>query len=160
MTAPWLPALVPVEGTEDAVLPALHSIFVADFKVIGASFCGLPIVWNTAPSKGRPYEEGFVHLVTSDGPPLMRREFDPSRAARIRWCKATMSNCQCPSILQWRYVEGSGAIRTYIWCRDAKYLVVLEHKPREGSYYLVTAFHAEGSSTDIKLRRKYEKRER
>jgi hypothetical protein len=152
--------LMNVDGEEDVILPLLYQVFVADFKIGKPAIYGYSVCWNTWPSPGRPYEEGFIHIVTEDGPPRMRRTFEPKRAARIRWCAPAILNCDCPTITAWQYKEGSGRIRTYLWRQDVEYLVILEKQTKSWGtvYFLVTAYHADGRSTQAKLQKKYQNR--
>ena len=69
-------------------------------------------------------------------------------------------NIACPTMLVWDYKEGTGRVRKYLWRRDMRYLVVLEKQTRKWGqvYYLVTAYHVNGSSTEKKLQQKYSNR--
>ena len=157
----WLSPLMDVNGTEDEVLPPLYEVFTRDFVVGKPQLYGCQVSWNTRPSPGRNlYHEGFVHIVTKDGPPLMRREFEPMRAARVGWCAGLILNCDCPTVTAWDYKEGTGTVRRYLWRKDVQYVAILEKQLRKWGevYYLVTAFHSQGASTEAKLQRKYEER--
>src|SRR5260370_37875427 len=152
--------MVDVDGEEEVVLPRLYEIFIADFKIGRPRLYDLQVHWDIRPSIGRPYEEGFIHIITETGPPHMRRAFDPPRAARIRWCAAMIMNCSCPTVAAWNYQEASGRVRTYLWRKDVQYVVILERKERKRCvYFLVTAFNTDGTSTQRGLDKKYQNRQ-
>jgi hypothetical protein len=162
MTPAWVPALLQLDPDEDIALAALYQVFTADFKVGVPVLYNIRVVWDTRVVPDSLYEAGFLHIVTHDGPPLMRRTLDGERAARLPWCKAAIVNCECPSISRWDYEESSHAVRTYLWMRDLDYVIVLEKRRRHGfeEYFLVTAFCASGSSTRRSLNQKYDRRKR
>ena len=157
----WLPPLLDVDGDEEVVLQTLYEVFKRDFILGKPLLEGCKIAWATRLSQGRPYDEGFIHIVTTDsGSPHMRRMIDPPRAARVCWCAPMILNIACPTMLVWDYKEGTGRVRKYLWRRDMRYLVVLEKQTRKWGqvYYLVTAYHVNGSSTEKKLQQKYSNR--
>jgi hypothetical protein len=110
---------------------------------------------------GDPHEEGFWHLTTREDKASGDRLLDPPRAKRLRWCRATIDNAASPDVLMFDYEEGNGRIRTYLWVRDADYVVILEKREKNGkvvAYSLVTAFPLDGPSRRKDMRRKYDNR--
>lgn len=160
MPPDWLPPILEIDNHEDVALPVLYGVFTADFKQGVIVFRNARVTWDTRMIYDGRYDAGFIHLVTKDGPPLMRRGLDEGRARRLRWCKATINNSTCESIKQWDYEESSGRVRTYLWLQDQNYVVILERRCRNGfeENFLVTAFHIDGSSTVRSLSQKYSRR--
>lgn len=160
----WLPHTVSVNGEWNNVLAFLYGIFEEDFINSSPLFEGRTILWDDRILDGQ-YEEGFWHLITKDeytnGRATGIRLFDPRRAERLPWCAPTITNSIDPAVKVWKYREGSGRLRTYLWLDQFDYVVVLEIRTqRRGEVaFLFTAYHVDGASTRKKLYNKYLNRE-
>ncbi|MFH1085895.1 MAG: hypothetical protein V1772_09065 [Chloroflexota bacterium] len=156
----WLPAILSVNGEWEDVLRRLYQVFESDFWRSGCSFQRRPVWWDRRVLPGESYEEGFWHLITRDDYQTNERLLDPRRAERLPWCAPTLRHSDDLQVRVWDYLEGSGAVRTYVWLENWDYVIVLEkQKKRVGEVaYLVTAFHVAGESRRRNLRGRYDKR--
>lgn len=158
----WLPEIIEVNGSWSDVITRLYDIFRTDFVLGRPNYDGLPIWWDQRKLDGDSREEGFWHLVTKDDRESGERLPDFPRAKRLPWCRATIEMNAPPDVLVFDYEEGKGKIRRYLWVHECDYLVVLEKRRRNGkdrAYSLVTAFYLDGSSSRMKIQRKYKNRE-
>lgn len=163
MTAPvapaWLPNLIPVGGDWNALLGVLYLVFERDIKNGKPRVSGVPVWWDRRLLPGETYEEGFWHLITKDDREHGRIP-DFRRAERLAWCGAVIANCGDAAVTSWRYLEGNGRPRRYLWLQDHDYVVVLEERAtaRGAVLVLLTSYHIDGPSGRRSLTRKFEKR--
>jgi hypothetical protein len=157
----WMPDLIDTNGTWDEILARLYAVFQRDFQNGRPIFRGLPVWWDRRFEGGDPHEEGFWHLVTRDDKETGERLLETPRAKRLAWCRATIDHCAGREVLTFDYVEGDGKVRTYLWVRDADYVVILGktfRKRKAVAYLLVTAFCLDGPSRKRAMQRKYDNR--
>lgn len=136
---------------------ALYEIFTQDIlNKQNLKYRDKPIVINQDIDRSKPKnrEKGFYHLVKKTVTKRSKRSIeDAKRAEKIGWIKQIILNCSDPAIKEFDYYEGGGIIRSYLWLKDQKYVVILE--PQNGHYFLVTAYHVDYEKT---LQKKYENR--
>jgi hypothetical protein len=99
--------------------------------------------------------------VTRDDKQTGERLLETPRAKRLAWCRATIDRCGAAEVLVFDYLEGDGKVRTYLWVKDADYVVILERtlrKRKAVAFMLVTAFPLDGKSRRRAMEKKYEKR--
>ena len=156
----WLPAMAPVEGPPEVVIPRLYQLFLADFEAAPRSFQGLPVRWDRRIVGGEVYEQGFWHLVSKEDQRARRRRFDPRRAERLPWCAPLLEHAEDPAVTVWDYREGHGRRRTYDWLERWDYVVVVAIVPSRAGMaaWLITAYHIGGPATERAFRRKYRQR--
>jgi hypothetical protein len=157
----WLPPIISVDGEWETVLQKLYLIFNYDFKENLKTLNDLP-VWYDRNKKDGLYEEGFWHLITKTDHSSDSKErlFDQRRAERLPWCGPTISNAADIEVKVWDYLEGRMKTNTYLWLEKWNYIIILEkRKLRRGNvYFLKTAYHVQGASTQRKLHNKYNNR--
>lgn len=87
-----------------------------------------------------------------------RREFDIDRSIRLHWIKYHIEEKKKNNMLVFSVKEPNG-LRTYIYDKDEKYVIVLEPLKNENKYYLLTAYHLKGKDDKRnKILNKYKKR--
>lgn len=87
-----------------------------------------------------------------------KREFDIHRAQRLHWIKYHIEEKKANNMLCFSVKEPNG-IRTYIYDKDEKYVIVLEPKYNNSIYYLLTAYHLRGKDAKRNnIMRKYNRR--
>jgi len=103
-------------------------------------------------------EELFVHLTKKIFDKNTRaREFDLHRAARLHWVKYHIEKSKKDNMLYFSVKEPNG-LRTYIYDKDEKYVIVLEPLRNKSSYYLLSAYYLTGSDAKRdKIMAKYNK---
>jgi hypothetical protein len=84
----------------------------------------------------------FVRFRTESGKRWGKRKVkDIERAIRISWVRPIIENYSAAGMDSWRYLEGNGQVRHYLYAKAADYLVIIEEKPR--GFYLVTGFYVD-----------------
>ncbi|MGB4414637.1 MAG: hypothetical protein WBI53_07100 [Paludibacter sp.] len=87
-----------------------------------------------------------------------RREFDIHRAVRLHWVRFHIEQQKKENMLLFSVNEPDG-IRTYIYDKDEKYVIVLEPLRNNTSYYLLSAYHLRGKDAQRdKMIKKYKRR--
>lgn len=156
MTQPLLPDRFDLHDDEDKSIEALNKIYQDTIKQPALFFNSLPVYFNKWVKAKPPYEDGFWHLISytdSTG----KRCFDYDRAPKLTWVRAMIESPEHGELLCWRFEEGDGEIRVYIWHRKEKYVVILQEKLKQKTpqYFLVTSFHVD---RDEKYDKKYKQR--
>lgn len=82
------------------------------------------------------------------------RDFDIHRSKRLHWVKYHIEEQKKVNMLVFSVKEPDG-IRTYIYDKDEKYVIVLEPRAKNNDYFLLTAFYVRGKDAE---RNKYEKK--
>jgi hypothetical protein len=163
---PWLPDIVSVDGAWEETLTRLYAIFSRDFIRTRLQLNTLE-VWHDRRRIDGNYEEGFWHLITREEKTTRTRNFDPRRAERLPWSAPVIRNNSDGNVKCWRYKEGNGKIRFYLWLFNLDYVVILEErtlqplaeKPSRTIAMLVTSFYVDSRSKREDLERKFAKRE-
>ena len=158
--AVWLPDIVSVDGEPFQIFQMLYRIFCRDFKDSQCIFRTYP-VWYDRRILDDKYEEGFWHLIAREDRITGERLFDPRRAERLPWCAPSIKNSYDPIIKVWNYLEAKEKVHTYIWLENFDYVIILRRREQRGGliYFLVTAFHVDGTRKRNQLKKKFEKRE-
>lgn len=101
----------------------------------------------------------FTHLTTvivDKG--TRKREFDMSRSLRLHWIKFHIEEQKQDEMLHFSVQEPEG-IRTYIYDKIEKYVVVLEPLRDKNEYYLLSAYHLTGKDAPRdKIIKKYKRK--
>jgi hypothetical protein len=134
----------------------LYGQFERDFKLSCPRFRGRAVIHDRrlAPD-GR--ERAFWHLVTRGDHRDYEGTPDYDRAGKLPWIRALIEKPDAPGVLCWNYREGTGAVRTYIWCEGRDFAVVLERLSK-GAMRLVTAFHIQSDMRRQEMRHKHAQR--
>lgn len=86
------------------------------------------------------------------------REYDVHRSQRLHWVKYHITGKKADNMLCFSVKEPEG-VRTYIYDKDEKYVIVLEPKHNNTIYYLLTAYHLRGKDAQRnKILKKYKRR--
>ncbi|RYM30837.1 hypothetical protein ERX46_17295 [Brumimicrobium glaciale] len=95
-----------------------------------------------------PMQTLFNHLTTrSDedekGNKLGSRSFEMARSIRLHWIKSHIEESTKETVEVFSYedrVKGKDVIRTYIYNKTQKYVIILEPLRNTADYYLLTAY--------------------
>ena len=136
-----LPETIRFSGDWDAFVALAYRIFKYDFLDSAPSFHGQCVSVNRSKKDGSQLEEGFWHLITRDDKKLKERLPDFPRAERITWVRSIIENHLTAGMDCWRYLEGNGRVRYYLYARTVDYLVILEESHK--SFFLVTGFYVD-----------------
>jgi hypothetical protein len=100
----------------------------------------------------------YRHLTTVVvDPGTKRREFEHERSCRLHWVRHHIDCRKGDNMLIFSMDEPEG-IRTYIYDKDERYVIVLEPK-KNNAYYLITAYHLTGKDFKRdKIMKKYGRR--
>jgi hypothetical protein len=99
----------------------------------------------------------FSHLTTiADGKNDKKRSFESARSRRLHWIKHLIEERKTDNMLIFSVLDPNG-IRTYIYDKDEKYVIILEPYRNGLEYYLITAYHLDGNNPD-KLNRKFKRK--
>ena len=141
---------------EDKNVDELNKIYQGSIKQPSLFFKSLPVYFNNWTNVKPPYQDGFWHLISYTDT-TGKRCFDHDRAPKLTWVRVMIENHEHAEILSWRFLEGNGDIRVYIWHRAGKYVVILQEKltQKTPQYFLVTSFHVD---RDESFDKKYKQR--
>jgi hypothetical protein len=129
---------------------SLKGVFSKDFEE------RLPVKYNhldvvPTPKEGEiAVETLFTHLTTHvTNYKTKSREYEPYRSQRLHWVRFHLDNKN--KEVDVFTVKEKGVLRTYIYCDNQKYVVILE--PKENSkgekyYFLLTAYHLTGRNVN------------
>lgn len=110
-------------------------------------------------------EREFMHLTTErveemdeTGNTIKRNVFEPNRSMRLHWIKHhiqedTPENIVVFSISERNKEKRQDIIKTYIYDKVEKYIIVLECHRGKG-YYLLTAYHLDRSYAEKQIAKK------
>lgn len=84
------------------------------------------------------------------------REFDRNRSVRLHWIKYHIEENKKEKMLYFSVNEPRRKIRTYIYDKDEKYVIILEPLRNKTAYYLLTAYPLMGKdAARNKILKKY-----
>ncbi|MET4127661.1 hypothetical protein [Roseovarius sp. MBR-6] len=142
--------MIDTDGNWEDVVSRLDSEFTKVFRCNPRrQFEGKPIVYNSSIKDG-DIEEGVWHVISKGNPRL----FDPERARRLSWIQSMLEGT-AQSLSRWRYVEGDGTVKIYLWLEFERYVVILAEKKHV--VVLVTAFYVSQAWTIRDLDKKRSK---
>ncbi|TNF12812.1 MAG: hypothetical protein EP320_11135 [Rhodobacteraceae bacterium] len=140
--------MIDTNGSWNDVIARLEAEFSRVFRCNPRRrFEGKPLIYNSSVRDG-DIEEGVWHVIAKGDPRL----FDPDRARRLSWIECMLEGT-APGLSRWRYVEGDGTVKIYLWLEAESYVVILAEKER--LIFLVTAFYVSQNWTakDLAKRR-------
>lgn len=143
-----LPPMIDTNGSWDDIIARLEAEFARVFRSNPRRrFEGKTLVYNSSVLDG-DIEEGVWHVIAKGDPRL----FDPDRARRLSWIECMLDGT-APGLSRWRYIEGDGTVKIYLWLEAESYVVILAEKERV--VVLVTAFYVSQNWTakDLEKRR-------
>lgn len=122
------------------------------------SFKGKPIYPTPKENGIIAMETLFNHLTRKEtDKEEHHREFDMARSQRLHWIRHHVEERKEDRMLYFSVREPRGN-RTYIYDIEERYVIVLEPRRDNLSYYLLTAYHLEGKdSARDKIMRKYKR---
>jgi hypothetical protein len=140
--------MIDTNGSWDDIIARLDAEFARVFRSNPRRrFEGKPLVYNSSVRDG-DIEEGVWHVIAKGNPRL----FDPDRARRLSWIECMLDGT-APGLTRWRYLEGDGTVKIYLWLEAENYVVILAEKDRVIA--LVTAYYVslEWAKNDLARRR-------
>jgi len=137
----FLPETIRFSGDWNAFVTLAYRVFKEGFLDSSPRFHGQRVNVNLSKKDGSPMEEGFWHLITREDKKLKQRLPDFPRAERITWVRPIIENFSSVGMDCWKYLEGNGQIRYYLYAKADDYLVILEEKHK--SFFLVTGFYVD-----------------
>lgn len=152
-----LPPLLVFGGDWDRCCGEAYAIFSRDFLERTASCLGTPVHVDKR-KIGSDKVESFWHVTSTTDRATGNKLPDINRLVRIRWIRALIDNASAADVLCWRYKEGNGPVRVYIWARDAEFVVILEEIMGRKFLRLVTAFIVGYDSKKRDLMKRYDDR--
>jgi len=88
-----------------------------------------------------------------------KREYDAIRSERLHWIKYHIEELKKDEMLVFSVLDVKKGVRTYIYDKIEKYVVILEpYRNKEDSYYLLTAYKLEGKGGMNNIEKKYNRR--
>jgi len=140
---------------------SLQAIFNRDIRDNKTFNFGIKPIHPTPDKDGvLKVETLFDHLtrVTVDKA-TRKREFDIHRSVRLHWVRYHIEQQKKTNILLFSVEEPEG-MRTYIYDKDEKYVIVLEPLRNNTAYYLLSAYPLRGKDSQRdKMMKKYKRRE-
>lgn len=105
-----------------------------------------------------PMDTLFKHLTCKLNNPIERkRVFDMARSVRLHWLKFHLEETKIEEMLVFSVKEPEG-IRTYIYDKIERYVIVLEPK-KNNHYFLLSAYYVEGKDKERnKMEKKYRRK--
>ncbi len=153
--ANFLPKRLPNENDMNVLLADAYSVFTQDFVTNHPYYLSKRIDFDRRViNDGK--EEGFWHLVTREKSGVTNRLPEKDRARCIPWIRPIIENSHYNCVTSFRYLEGSGKERTYLWVEDEDYVVILEE--RRTAFTLVTSFNVDQPWKRKSLRKKVSKK--
>lgn len=140
--------------TNDAI-ESLKGVFKRDFIDNPCiEFMGKPIIYVR---EGNDETKVFKHVIMNEE--YKKREFiDDKRAKRLHWVKTLLEKSQkSQGTKYWIFSHNHDkhGLKTYIYHRKLRHLVILEPNSDATGYFFTTAFQVTGTGIDD-LRDKYE----
>ena len=154
-TFAFLPETIRFSGDWNAFVALIYGVFKQDFLDSSPRFHSRPVSVNRNKKDGSPMEEGFWHLITREDKKSKERLPDFTRAERITWVRPLIENHSTSAMDCWKYLEGSGRVRYYLYAKAVDYLVILEESPK--SFFLVTGFYVDSDRKRKELENKKRK---
>lgn len=114
-------------GDEEAFLNAAYDIFHDDLVAKKIRLQEKSVLLDSKIGEDNKLSI-FWHIVTKDNNLAAKRCLNISRAQKIPWIKPLLLAVPHPAIKHWRYVEGSGQMRHYVWAEPTNYVIILEEK--------------------------------
>ena len=115
---------------------------------------------NPTPADGQDsMDRLFTHLTTVVTDKATRkREYDRERSMRIHWIRYHVEENKKDNMLVFSVKEPEG-VRTYIYDKNEKYVIVLEPLNHKNEYFLLTAYHLLGKdAARDKMVKKYKRK--
>lgn len=104
-------------------------------------------IWPIKSNGTIPMELLFDHLTTvkeQDSENKEKRFFDIDRSKRLHWIRPHTEEEIKDEIVYFSYedrINGKSVIRTYLYNKLQKYVIVLEPQRQPSNYYLLTAYY-------------------
>lgn len=148
-----LPSFVDVNGEWEDVCSRLYSVFSNTFKPAPLPYLfGKPVAFDKRCLSSDGLEEGFWHVISRNE--KGKRIFDPERSRRLSWIDP-MLNVKLPQLLRFKYEEGDGTVKYYLWLKEEKYVVIFAE--RKNVMILVTAFYIDKTWLENDLEKRIKK---
>ena len=140
---------------QEEIIDFLYSIFQEDFVINRCHLADKIYIDPCSYRKTEDKERVFWHVITKDNPKTKVREFDKNRAARIKWIRKIILNCNSNHIKLFYYYEKNKKVRLYLWAESVDFIVIIQ-KLGKTSGYLVTSFYIDKSFNRETYQQRYE----
>lgn len=156
------PELLDLSGAEEDSLRSLRSVFRRDIED-NTSFLFrkeriLPLKSSGIIDMDRLFDH-LTHKTSEQEGVKHRNIFDKARSERLHWLRTHIEERVSDEVEVFTLVErnkGKDAVKTYLWNRGKRYVVVLEHQ-RHGGYYLLTAYYLSEEWGEQTIQKKFER---
>lgn len=118
---------------------SLSGIFQRDF--IDSTPCFRTKTVRPTPKEGKDTMDVLLHHLTTctTNRDKSSREYDRDRAIRVHWVRHHICE-NSPDKLDVFSIREKTGVRTYLWDKNERYVVILEPKDND-TYYLLTAYY-------------------
>lgn len=133
-----LPNKIIHSGVLTTLIPLAHGVFRQDLLNSSLTFCNLQLRVRRDLDPNTQMEVVFLHIITREDKAQGIRIPEIPRCERVPWIRPMIDDYSAVGIESWRYLEGSGKIRWYLWAKQEDYMVILEEG--RNCYFFVTSF--------------------
>jgi hypothetical protein len=148
--------LVDYKNDEMQFVEDIYKVFQNDFIFTSPRCNGKLVTVSLKKMDGDDKLAIFWHLISRDTADKSRRELNIFRAERLPWIKPLIEFVPSPPIKYWRYLEGGGVVRHYIWAEIREFVIILQELKM--SLRLVTAFRVDENWKEKDLLKKFANR--
>lgn len=142
----------------------LRKIYKRDIEEYDLFFRNARIYPTKNESDETTFDTHFAHLTTKEfeetnelGGTEKKRSFDMFRSVRLHWVKTHIEEeTNEADILV--FSNDYPRVRTYIWNKKEKYVVILEPQRKSNCYYLLTAYYLYEKKSLKQMESKYKNR--
>lgn len=142
----------------------LQKIYDRDIKDYILTFRGKRIYPTKHENDNPTFATHFSHMTTKEfndtdenGNAIKKRSFDIKRSERLHWVKPHIEETTKDNDIV-VFSHDYPKVRTYIWNKKEKYVVILEPQKKSGAYYLLTAYYLDEKRGVKQLENNYKKR--
>ena len=166
----WLPDLVSVDPWSDETYNNLYNIFCREIRDYSLYYKAYPVSIYKDMEDGK--EKIFWHLTSRESKikktPRRKKKYQNSekgprlpdlrRCERLQWIKVFITQARNSELLSFDYEEGDKTIKTYIWFKEEKFVVILKKMKNSSKRILTTSFYVDKQYTYDDFQRKYNNR--
>lgn len=141
----------------------LQKIYDRDIKDYILTFRGKRIYPTKHENDSPTFATHFSHMTTKEfndtdenGKTIKKRSFDIKRSERLHWVKPHIEETTKDNDIV-VFSHNYPKVRTYIWNKKEKYVVILEPQ-RRNAYYLLTAYYLDEKRGIKQMENNYKKR--
>jgi len=149
--------------TEQERNVCLKKIYDRDIQDYILTFRGKRIYPTKHENDSSTFATHFSHMTTKEfveiesGKEIKKRSFDIKRSERLHWVKTHIEETSKENDIV-VFSNEYPKVRTYIWNKKEKYVVILEPQKKSNAYYLLTAYYLDEKRGVKQLENNYKKR--